>query len=368
MNVFEHNLSCKDVGPLLVFYVCEEVSEKERKQIEAHLAGCTVCSAQVVEERGLQEAMIAAPQPADELDSAGILLARCRSELAETLDDLSAPPVRESWRPFGWLRRWMVLRPVRSGAALVFFGVLFGTQLIPWLQSINPNNTSGQAVNVMAGAPLTKDQLDKMAVAGVNFSPSSDAGPPNVQLRLSAEQPMILTGRVDDGDMRTVLTYVVENGERFDAGVRIDCLDALKAGVRDLQIRQALMAAARKDQNPAVRMKALESLRDAATDDAVRQVLLESLEQDVNPGVRVVAVNLLVRSLGHTPSDTPVLAPEPPEMPDLSPSVQSAPLVNDPSVQRVIRVLEQLQHRDPSRYVRLRSAAALRQIGPREVQ
>jgi len=97
-------------------------------------------------------------------------------------------------------------------------------------------------------------------------------------------------------------------------------------------------------------------------------VLLESLEQDVNPGVRVVAVNLLVRSLGHTPSDTPVLAPEPPEMPDPSPSVQSAPLVNDPSVQRVIRVLEQLQHRDPSRYVRLRSAAALRQIGPREVQ
>src|SRR5882762_5792614 len=121
MNVFEHNLNCKDVRPLLVFYVCEEVSEKERKQIEVHLAGCTVCSAQVVEERELQEAMIAGPQPADELDSAGILLAQCRGELAEVLDDLSAPPVRESWRPFGWLRRWMVLRPVWSGAALVFF-------------------------------------------------------------------------------------------------------------------------------------------------------------------------------------------------------------------------------------------------------
>jgi hypothetical protein len=40
----------------------------------------------------------------------------------------------------------------------------------------------------------------------------------------------------------------------------------------------------------------------------------------------------------------------------------------DASVERVIRVLQQLQRRDPSRYVRLRSAAALRQIGPREVQ
>jgi hypothetical protein len=38
------------------------------------------------------------------------------------------------------------------------------------------------------------------------------------------------------------------------------------------------------------------------------------------------------------------------------------------SLDRVIRVLQQLQRRDPSRYVRLRSAAALRQIGPREVQ
>jgi hypothetical protein len=40
----------------------------------------------------------------------------------------------------------------------------------------------------------------------------------------------------------------------------------------------------------------------------------------------------------------------------------------DESMERVIRVLGQLQRRDPSPYVRLRSAAALRQIGPREVQ
>jgi hypothetical protein len=368
MSVFEHNLSCKDVAPLLVFYVCDEVSDKERKQIEAHLSSCTACSAQVVEERELQEVMIAGLQPADELDSAGVLLAQCRSELAETLDDLSAPAVGESWRPFGWLRRWMALRPVWSGAALVFFGVLFGTQIVPWVQSVNPNNTSGQAVNVMADAPLTKEQLDKMAVSGINFSPSSDAGAPNVQLRLSAEQPMILTGRVDDSDMRSVLTYVVENGDRFDAGVRLDCLDALKAGVGDLQIRRALITAARKDQNPAVRMRALESLRDASADDAVRQVFLESLQEDVNPGVRVAAVNLLVRSVGHPTSDSAALAPEPPQTSDASPSAQLAPSVDDPSVQRVIRVLEQLQRRDPSRYVRLRSAAALRQIGPRDVQ
>jgi HEAT repeats len=363
MSVFEKNLGCKDVAPLLVFYACDEVSDKERKQIEAHIANCQACAAQLAEESHLQEAMVAVLQPADELDSSGILLSQCRSELAETLDDLSAPPIEEHWRPFGWLRRWMALRPAWSGALLVLFGIVVGTQVVPWLKNNNSGDANGQAMNVTAKSPLTRDQLDKMAIAGLNFSPSSDAGAPNVQLHLSAEQPMVLTGPADDGDMRTVLTYVVENGERFDAGVRLDCLEALKAASRDQQVRQALITASRKDQNPAVRMKALESLRDAASDEGVRQAVLDALQHDANPGVRVEAVNVLVGSLQHGNTEETDVEPD-----DTAPSVKPSVVDEDPSVERVIRVLQQLQRRDPSRYVRLRSAAALRQIGPREVQ
>jgi len=217
-------------------------------------------------------------------------------------------------------------------------------------------------MNVTAKPPFTRDQLDNMAIAGVNFSASSDAGAPNVQLHLSAEQPMILTGRADEGDMRSVLTYVVENGERFDAGVRLDCLEALKAASRDQQVRQALITASRKDQNPAVRMKALESLRDAASRDDVRQALLDALEHDANPGVRVEAVNVLVGSVQY--GDAAGTAPEPD---DATQSVKpGGPELE--SLERVVHVLQQLQRRDPSRYVRVRSAAALRQIGPHEAQ
>jgi len=361
MSVFEKSLSCKDVAPLLVFYACDEVTEKERKQIETHVANCKACAAQLTEESDLQEVMVAGLQPADELDSSGILLSQCRSELAEKLDDLSAPPIQEHWRPFGWLRRWMALRPAWSGALLILFGIVVGTQVLPRLQ--NGNNGDGQAMNVMAKPPLTDDQLSKMRFSGINFSPSTGSGSPDVQLQLSAEQPLVLSGNVQDSDMRRVLTYVVENGERFDAGVRLDCLEALKTASRDQQVRQALIAAARKDQNAAVRMKALESLRDAASDDDVRQALLDALEHDANPGVRVEAVNVLVGSLQHV--DTEEMAPE---ASDAAQLVRPGRPEEDQSVERVVRVLEQLQRRDPSRYVRLRSAAALRQIGPREVQ
>jgi hypothetical protein len=363
MSAFEKSVNCENVAPLLVFYACNEVSDRERKQIDAHVANCATCAAQLAEESHLQKAMVAAPQPADELDSSGILLSQCRSELAEALDDLSAPPIQEHWRPFGWLRRWMALRPAWSGALLVLFGIVVGVQVLPWLRNGNNGNANGQAMNVMAKPRLTDDQLSKMVVGGINFPPSTGSGSPDVQLQLSAEEPLVLNGNVQDSDMRRVLTYVVENGERFDAGVRLDCLEALKAASRDQQVRQALIAAARKDQNPAVRMKALESLREAASDDDVRQALLDALEHDANPGVRVDAVNVLVGSLQHRESDETA-----PEAAGATPVSKPGSPEEDQSVERVVRALEQLQHRDPSRYVRLRSAAALRQIGPREVQ
>src|SRR5262249_8085477 len=147
---------------------------------------------------------------------------------------------------------------------------------------------------------LTDEQLSHMVVAGIGPASSPFAAPGTMQVQLRAEQPLALSGTVDDADVRRVLTYVVSNGQRFDPGVRLDCLDALKTRARDSEVRQALIVAAGKDQNPAVRIKALESLRDVSGDESVRAALLDVLQHDANPGVRVEAVNLLVASLEST--------------------------------------------------------------------
>jgi hypothetical protein len=364
MSPFEKNLSCREIAPLLVFYVCKEVSEDERELIEAHLAKCQACAGQLAEEKEFQSALEATPQPADKLDASGILLSQCRSELEEVLDDLSAPPLQEHWRPFGWLRRWMALRPAWSAALLILVGALTGIQILPRLQR-NPSDT-GQAMNVHAPQTFNADQYPNMVISGLDVSPSPGSDSPNVQVEFKAQQPMVLSGNVENGDMRRLLTYVLQNGERFDAGVRLDCLEALKAAARDLQVRAALLNAARKDENPAVRMKAVEALRNQAGEEEVRKMLLEALERDNNPGVRVEAVNVLVGSLDE---ETPVAAPAQPEGSETAPpeAESRASGSEDPSFDRVVRVLQQLQHSDPSPYVRLRSAAALRQIGPREV-
>ncbi len=359
MNAHE-SLRCRDVAPLLVFYVCDEISEQERRQVEAHLAACEACAAQLAEERVLHATLAEALQPADELDRAGILLSRCRSELAEALDDLANPPMQEHWRPFGWLRRWMALRPAWSGALLVLFGLVLGTQLMPWFSTPTNSAHAGHTVNVSPSPRFSDDQLAKMAVAGINLAPVPDAAPGTLQVQVRTEQPLVLSGSVDDPDLRRVLTYVVENGDQTDPGVRSDCLEALRTRTSDQEVRQALLIAARRDQNPAIRMKAIESLRDFVADKSVREALIDALERDPNPGVRVEAVNLLVRSL-ETPTSTGMNGP-------MEPPVRPAAPGGDPSVERLLRTLQQLERSDPNRYVRLRSAAALKQIGPREVQ
>jgi HEAT repeats len=372
MSASEHKMSCAEVGPLLVFLACDELTLNERAAIETHLESCADCRALLVEEEAFQECLVTIPQTADELDRSGTLLAQCRSELAEALDEMAVPAEPQRWQPFGLVRRWMALRPGWSAAGLLAVGAILGVQLLQWL----PTNDSGlgKAMTVSAAPKLSDDQLAKMAVYGINFAPTTDAAPGTFQVQLRAEQPLVLSGNVDDSDMRRVLTYVVKNSDRFDAGVRLDCLDALKSRIHDAEIRSALLDAARHDQNPAVRMKALEALRDVAGDEDVRDVLLQSLDRDANPGVRVEAVNLLVRSLELESSGKLTVATEPPEPPasDMPMVAPNAPAVElpgaEPSVQRVVRALQDLQRHDPNRYVRLRSAAALRQIGPPDAQ
>jgi len=355
-------LRCEDIAPLLVFYTCDEVSAEEREQIVAHVANCSECSAQLAQEDALHDAIERIPQAADRFDTANVLLSQCRSELSESLDELSAPKVDEGWQPFSLIRRWMALRPGWSAAALMLVGAIVGTQAFQWLP-FSSSVAPGSAVNVLAASKIPEDKLVTMEVSNVNFSRSTG----KIQLQLQAEQPMTLSSDEDDVDVRRVLTFVVANGDRFDAGVRLDCVEALRAAASDEQTRAALLAAARRDPNPAVRLKALDALRDMVALPAVRDTLLVTLQRDPNPGVRVEAVNLLVRAL-ESADEAPEALPEAPS--DFGPGVAppALPPNGRETEQRILRALDELRQHDSNRYVRLRSAAALRQIALQVVQ
>jgi len=68
MSNFGKKPGCDDIAPLFVFYVCDELEQKERVAVEQHIAVCEGCRAQLAEELNFSEAVSGVPQDADEFD------------------------------------------------------------------------------------------------------------------------------------------------------------------------------------------------------------------------------------------------------------------------------------------------------------
>jgi len=342
MDAREHEMSCEEFERLLVFYAWDELEAGERAAVEEHVKRCAACAALLARENKVRSAVAQAERAAEKLDPSGLLLARCRSELGEALDDAAEARARRSgllaWLPANWLAQSFVGHPAWSAALLVLFGVALGTVVPRWYQS-RTTQPGGTPMVVSASPRLSDQDLQTMGIAGISWVPDGGSGSPKVELHLTAEKPLVVQGNLDDTDVKRVLTFVVLNGQRFDPGVRLDSVEVLRTRSADQDVRQALCTAAHKDRNPGVRLKALEALRGFEQDDNVRQTLLDALLNDDNPGVRVEAINAL-RAMAEQGS------------------------LDD---QRAVSVLRDRMQRDPNNYIRMQSAATIRQLGPREI-
>ena len=296
----------------------------------------------------MHQAIVSFDQPADSLDRSGLLLAQCRNELAEALDDQQARAKQPGWRavfsPAKWwtvFRGTLVYHPAMSMAVLVVVGFLAGVAG-QRLRVTAPSVPPRAVVTVSAAPRVTEQQLQSAGSANIAWVTPSGSRAPTVQVQLMSQMPTSIVGSPEDADVERALTFVLGNDERFDPGARLDSLDVLRTQAADPEVRRALCAAARADHNPGVRMKALESLQGFEKDPAVRQTLLDALQNDDNSGVRVSAINLLVNSLQADGESGPA----------------------DP---RILAELRDRLRNDPNKDVRLQSAAALRQLGSGEL-
>jgi len=340
--------ACEEWQPLLVLSAAGgELEPAEQARLGAHLAGCASCSLALEGEREVLALLLGQHSEPD----AG-LLASCRMSLDDVLD-------REEER--GWFGRafamrlptnWLAPRPAWSAAVLLIVGFTVGaavprllhrpvTQPTPGSSgSQEPSAALAPSAAVGSASPsLTAFDLHSADVAGINLFPSGGEGPARVQLQLKSQQPVMVEGTVDDDNVKTVLLNVLAGGEEFCPDIRLDAVEGLRTRSNDPDIRAALCRAVRKDRNAAVRLKALEALDGAGSQEMVRQTLLDALVEDQNPGVRIEAVNALrdLAAKGQMDSDG-----------------HSAD------------VLRERMQKDPNTYIRLQSAAAIRDIGPRE--
>jgi hypothetical protein len=337
-------IRCEDIEALSILYSCDELGAVTRTALEKHAAQCSACAAVFVRECNLHQAIASFDQPANSLDRSGLLLAECRSQLAEAIDDHEAKRNQPGWRPIfspaAWwsvLRDTLVYHPAMSMAALVVVSFLAG--VAGQRMRVAPVQVAARPVMTVSAAPkITDEQLHRAESASVAWVTPFGSRTPTVQVELMSQTPTSIEGAPEDADVERALTFVLENAQQFDPGARMDSLNVLRTRAADPGVRRSLCDAARADTNPGVRMKALESLQGFGQDPLVRQTILDALENDTNSGVRVSAINLLVTSLqtGSEPG-----------------SVDS----------QTVSVLRDRLRNDPNNYVRLQSAAALRDLG-----
>jgi hypothetical protein len=351
---------CSEWQPLLMLSAAGgELEDAEQHSLSAHLAQCPTCSESLEHEKELLALL-----SENRIEPDATLLASCRASLTDALD-------REEER--GWLRRalgtllpgdWLTPRPAWSAAVLLLIGFSVGvlaprllrhpanvttpgnpsaavtTTNDPDSAQVTPVDSSdaGSAANI-APTPLDLRTAD---VAGIDVLPSSggDDDSPRVQLQLRAQQPVTLSGTVNNDDVKDVLLGVLRNGERFCPDVRMDAVDLLRARNNDPDVRNALCHTVHSDRNAAVRLKALEALDGTEPEDVVQQTLLDALVDDDNPGVRVEAIN---------------------ELRDLA---ASGRVSSDDG--HMVSVLRDRMQKDPNTYIRLQSAQVIRELGPRQ--
>jgi HEAT repeats len=342
--------ACGEFEQYLVLLAAgEELDVAEQAEVADHLKHCAVCAASLARERDLLSVL---SENRSEPDAA--LLTACRAELVDALD-------REEER--GWVRRtvgvllptnWVSPRPAWTAALLLMLGFSVGVLAPRFLRhaaALPPSSASsvtadaaGTEAVAMKSIPPASSSLGTLDlhtadVAGINVFPSGSSELPRVELQLKAQQPMTVQGTVNNDDVKRVLLYVLHNNDRFDPEVRLDAVDLLRMRNNDPDVRSALCHAVHTDHNAAVRLKALEALNGAEPQDLIRQTLLDALVDDQNPGVRVEAINALreLAADGKVESDDHMLA-----------------------------VLRDRMKKDPSTYIRLQSAAAIRDLGPRQ--
>ena len=322
----------------------EELPRDDQSLVTAHLTQCADCAAAFERDKELLE-MFSERQT----QPSARLLAECRLSLQDALD-------REE--DHGWLYRlfvgwvpssWIAPRPAWSAAILLIIGFsvgIFGPHLLLDGRGTKTPAKFGETLNASAAAnqdeasnqtnSLSRIDFHPADVAGMNVFPSGPNNLDEVQLRMNAAQPFTVQGTVDDGNVRAALLHILDDNDAFGPEMRLQAVDLLRERNNDAEIRKALCHTVRQDGNAAVRLKALEALDGSEPRDIVRQTLLDALVDDQNPGVRVEAIN------------------------ELRTMMNRGQVVSD---DRILSVLQERVERDPNTYIRLQSAAAIRELG-----
>jgi HEAT repeat protein len=267
------SLKCETVKQNLSLFLYGELSFEEEERMQAHLAGCANCQAELARAERLHRAIdtIEEPLPAD-------LLVGARRNLRLTIaSEASRRADASIWSrlmpPFGggtWT--W---KPA-AGLALIALSFLGGRF------SSLPNS-----LPAVAGFGASSPVATRVAY----IEPAAQGR--GVQIVLDETHRRVVEGDLGDESIKRLLLAAAKDPN--DPGLRVESVEMLCSRSGEAEIRSALLYALEHDSNPGVRSKAIEGLKTFAKDPQTRQVLARVLLKDASPVVRAQAIDVLTQ-------------------------------------------------------------------------
>jgi hypothetical protein len=267
-------MNCDDMETSIPLYFYGELPPEEEERVEDHLDACDHCRGELERQRNLAAAL-----DRREITASPGLLEDCRDSLIAAIHAGASQPA--------------IPAPVRQGPSFgqrvsALTTALWGlSQPIGAVALLAIGYFSAQFTTARS-KPTAPESVEPIVARVRSVQPDASG---RVQISLEEVHNRVVSGRMDDGNIRRLLMAAAR--EESDPGVRVESVDILKDHAASAEVRTALLNSAAHDANPGVRLKALEGLKSFAADSEVRKTLAQILLKDDNPGVRIQAIDML---------------------------------------------------------------------------
>jgi hypothetical protein len=269
-------MNCDWVQENICLYLYNELADDARHEVEQHIQRCTDCAGELAAQQAFQAQM--SVLPVEEPSASFLAAARMRlQESLETAEQSRAWYHRLTFDPTAWLRQVRFSPALAAVLLMVGFGSGIGT-MYKVLGGKAPHPTDPTSVQSSIGG-----------ITSIDRKPNSD----QVQINYQRIVPDSMQGTTSDPKIQGMLAFAAKSNYN-NSGVRLDSVDMLTGKVDDPQVREALTYALRYDSNPGVRLKTLDGLSKYVKQDIrVRNAVLDALLNDSNLGVRSGALQAL---------------------------------------------------------------------------
>ena len=262
-----------------------EVSKEDQQALEAHLARCRPCQAEMAATTAFYRALLQPGEP----EPTPSLVARARLRLDATLDSHAhQSAITHLLQQLSFSASRLRASPGLA-SALLLLGLAAG--------GYGGYRAGQHAHNVDQGLMIEAASEPRPAIADV-ISIKRDPDSEFVEVQYHRLVPDAFSGSLDNPSIRRLLVLATENG--VDSSVSTNSLDLLAKECRHGHacnlgpVRSALLRALHSDRRPEVRLEALDGLESYIGEDMqVRDAVVRAMLSDDSARVRIEAIHLL---------------------------------------------------------------------------